>query len=83
MITVPIKFPMCHKTFIFFINKIKQLTSAENREIAQLKCVNRLNQWSPRCTPVHTSVHENYFTVHRKICKMKNIFYNDINFVFF
>ena len=41
-----------------------------------------LNQWSSRCAPVHTSVHENYFTVHRKNCKMKNIFLNDINFVF-
>ena len=29
-----------------------------------------LIQWSSRCAPVYTSVHENYFTVHRKICKI-------------
>ena len=33
-----------------------------------------LDQWSSRCAPVHTSVHENYFTVHRKNSKIKNIF---------
>ena len=31
---------------------------------------NTINQWSSRCAPVYTSVHENYFTVHRKICKI-------------
>ena len=41
------------------------------------------DQWSLRCAPVHTSVHKNYFTVHRKKYKMKNLFFNDINFVFF
>ena len=34
-----------------------------------------LKQWSSRCAPVHTSVHENYFTLHSKNCKMKNIFF--------
>ena len=33
-----------------------------------------LDQWSSWCAPVYTSVHENYFTVHRKNCKKKNIF---------
>ena len=42
-----------------------------------------LKQWSSRCAPVHTSEHENYFTLHSKNCKMKNIFLNDINFDFF
>ena len=33
-----------------------------------------LDQWSSWCAPVYTSVHENYFNVHRKNCKKKNIF---------
>ena len=42
-----------------------------------------LSQWSSRCAPVHTSVHEKYLTVHRKNFKMKILFFNDINFIFF
>ena len=33
-----------------------------------------LNQWFLRCAPVHTSVHDFFFTVHRKNCKTKTIF---------
>ena len=39
-----------------------------------------LNQWSSRCAPVYTSVHEHFFTVHKKICKMKKYFLNNTNF---
>ena len=42
-----------------------------------------LIQWSSRCAPVYTSVHENYFTVHKNICKIKKYFLNYTNFVFF
>ena len=42
-----------------------------------------LKQWLSRCAPVYTSVHENYFTVHRKVCKMKKYFLNYINLIFF
>ena len=31
---------------------------------------------------VHTSVHENYFTVHRKNSKLKNIFIMTLNLYF-
>ena len=31
----------------------------------------RLDQWSSRCAPVYTSVHRNYFTVHRNFCELK------------
>ena len=31
--------------------------------------LNTADQWSSRCAPVYTSVHENYYTVHRKIVK--------------
>ena len=47
--------------------------------LLHLKILNCFNQWSSRCAPVHTSVHENYFTVQRKYCKIIVIlFYSDI-----
>ena len=69
-------------------NSVSKLTQvekyAENSTFVKLwRELQFLEQLSSGCAPVYTSVLENYFTVHRKNCKMKNIFLNDINFVFF
>ena len=36
---------------------------------SKLKIKNSKKQWSSRCALVYTSVHEKYFSVHRKIVK--------------
>ena len=59
-----------------FITILNKNYHVENEIISLLKRQNfsTLNQWSSRCAAVHTSVHENYFTVSKKKCKKKKKF---------
>ena len=40
-------------------------------------------QWSSRWAPVYTSVHRNYFTVHRNFSDVKLYLLENVYFVFF
>ena len=66
-------------------NMFENSTVNMNCSFFKLYCeyLHYIDQWSSRCAPVYTSVHKNYFTVHKKICKMEKYFLNYTNFVFF